>query len=199
MEIIDLTRSLSPDMDTYSSLAPLQQVYKRWIHGEELCNISRITMNTHIGTHVDAPYHFVEGGRTIDQIKPEELIGKADLVDCQSITAVTPEFLESKGITHAIVLFRFGAKRHDRKELFFTLEAIDWLHAHGVHVIGSDNVSIDSHTSDNVTHKKAFGYDMLVVTSLVIDSLREGTYNFLCLPINRNKAEAAPCRAVILA
>ena len=66
--------------------------FKRIERGHD-CNNSRIESDVHFGTHIDAPLHFIQGGKTVDQLSPDILIGPAWVVDLQAVAAITSSHL----------------------------------------------------------------------------------------------------------
>ena len=92
-EIIDISVLLHPHMPVWPGNAGLQVVpVKRMSAGEEN-NLSRLECGLHTGTHVDAPWHFVEGGSTSDLLSLDVMIGKAVVFYLPETDAVTAEVL----------------------------------------------------------------------------------------------------------
>ncbi len=177
MKIIDITMELSADMNTYTSLPPIRQTFLRRIGADNYVNVTEIEMNNHVGTHVDAPNHFVETGRMMDEVKMEELMGNAQLIAVPEDLTIDADWVDGLNLTESKVIFCFGEARFDRKLDYFTIEAVKRLYDRAVRLIGTDCVSIDSKTTGNKIHRTVFGLDMLVVPGLVVAELESKTYD----------------------
>ncbi len=198
MKVIDISMELSAEMETYTSLPPIRQTFLRRIGPDNYVNVTEIEMNTHVGTHVDAPGHFVEDGRMMDQVTMEELVGNAQLIEVPAGLTIDVAWVDQLALKESKVIFRFGEERFDRKLDYFTDDAAKRLYERGVRLIGTDCVSIDSKSTGDLIHRTVFGLDMLVVPGLVVAGLEEKTYDLLVFPIATKGAEGAPARVVLL-
>ena len=91
MKFLDVSLPLSGAVPTYPrnptfDLAPVQR-----IAAGDSSNVSRLTLGTHTGTHIDAPRHFLEEGAAVDQIPLELLIGRSRVIEVQSRRGIGPE------------------------------------------------------------------------------------------------------------
>src|SRR5579884_313554 len=119
MKIIDLTHTFTSDMPVYPGdpKATLEQV--AFIE-KDTFNDHKITTVMHVGTHIDAPLHMIAGGKTIDQILPDKLIGKGILLDVRGKDKIDASVLENTQIEAGsiVLLFTgFGAKY--RRDYYF--------------------------------------------------------------------------------
>ena len=81
--IIDLTFNISDKAPAYPS-DPETSIVPHSTLGQDGFNVSRISMSSHLGTHLDAPFHFFERGLTVAEIPPEKLMGPALVLDFSS-------------------------------------------------------------------------------------------------------------------
>ena len=197
MKIIDISIELSAEMDTYTSLPSIRQTFLKQMP-EHYNNVTEIEMNTHVGTHVDSPGHFIEDGRMMDDVVLEELTGDVQLIDVPEGLTINVDWVDGLALKELKVIFRFGKERFDRKLDYFTVEAVKRLHERGVHLIGTDCVGIDSKMTGDQIHRTAFYLDMLVVPYLDVAGLEEKTYDMLIFPLATKGAEGAPARAVLI-
>ncbi len=86
MKIHDISVSLSNQMPVYPGDPPLRITREHSVPEAEF-NVSDIVTGTHIGTHIDPPFHFIESGYTVDQIPLDHLYGKAEVVDLTHVKA----------------------------------------------------------------------------------------------------------------
>jgi len=116
-------------------------------------NITQISLSTHQGTHLDAPFHFYENGRTVDQMRLDQFYGPATLVDLapgsrlKPRTPITPEMFQPHASVFergAKIIYRTGWSRRFGTPEFFsdfptlTLEAARWIAARRIGLLGMD-------------------------------------------------------------
>ncbi len=172
-------------------------------------NITQIVMSTHQGTHVDAPLHFLDGGRTIDRIDLGRLLGPASLIDLshkEPGTAITAADFEAHAdvIGHGSrVIYRTGWDRHYpspeylKNQPNLTLGAAEWLAGRGIQMIGMDT---PTPCTDDFTrvHQALFKHDILVVEGLANLDQLPASFTFIALPLRLAGLDGSPVRAVAL-
>jgi len=196
--LIDISTPLYNDMEKYPSLEGFQLQWIRTIWEKDKLNMSRIAMESHVGTHVDAPLHFIENGKSIDQMPLQNLFGAAQVLDVPYPETVTGEFLRGKHLGTHILLFKFGEKRYSRDFDYFDFTAVDYLLQNDVKVIGTDNFTIDSKKTKYDIHQSILKNEIWVVEGLNLTNVIPGVYEFICLPLSIKSAEGSPARAVLL-
>ena len=195
-KIIDITMPLhvgmakpSPSFDGFTLQWDL-----RMERGEGR-NRSKFSMESHIGTHVDAPVHFIRDGKSIDEIPVTNLLGPAEVINVPYPDPVTAEFLAKEHRGSDIVLFKYGNERLDRKWPYFSRDGVEALIGRGVKVIGTDNFNIDSIGTEWEIHHLILGNDILVIEGLNLEGIADGIYELMCMPLLIKGGEAAPARA----
>ncbi len=168
------------------------------IEGGHGRNRSRFSMESHLGTHVDAPVHFVRDGRYIDQVPLENLFGSAGVVQVPFPKAVTADFLERVNPGPEILLFKFGNERLDRKWPYFSPDGAKAIIGRGVRVVGTDNFNVDSIQTEFEIHHLILGNGILIVEGLNLEGIADGNYDFICMPLLIKGGEGAPARALLL-
>ncbi len=168
-------------------------------------NIGSIEMSIHTGTHVDAPYHFMEDGETIDAVAPEIYVGPALVVDTpKSATTFGIETLADIDLRSTPrVLFRTGAwEDHSRfPESFPVMEAglIDYLADQGVRLVGLDVPSVDPPESKSLANHHRLGEKgIYILESLDLGGAKPGRYELIALPLKIGGADGSPVRAVLM-
>lgn len=166
--------------------------------------------NSHQGTHVDAPSHFVEGGATLDDLALDRMVGPATVVDLrhargEAITAGTLDDAAPDLDPGARVLLLTGDVDHRFAEDGFfeeaavlTESAAEWLLDRDVAMVGNDFLTESIDGPERPVHHALLGAGVPIVEYLcnadaVVD---HGTVEFTCLPIKLVGFEAAPVRAI---
>lgn len=175
-------------------------------------------MGDHCGTHVDAPAHFIAGGKTIESISPRNLLGRGIKIDVSFLNPnqeITLAMLEDWQAAHEdiqagdIVIFRTGydekwRNRPDHQAFIadwpgLSAEGARYLIQQGVNVIGTDAMSLDAYANaDYPSHHIVLGAGALIIENLAnLESLPD-TFLFLALPLRIKGGSASPIRAVAL-
>ena len=198
-KIIDITLPFHPEMEKPSpTFKGFQFQWDLRIEKGQQRNRSAFSMETHVGTHVDAPLHFIENGKSIDQMPIHQLVGPAQVIEVPSPKAVSAEFLQSSIGEIKIAIFKFGRERLDRKHPYFTVEGVNFLAEHGIQTVGTDNYNIDSESTEWDIHHAMLGREFMVIEGLKLDKVTPGFYKLICFPLLFKGGEAAPARAILI-
>lgn len=166
------------------------------------CNTSNISCAAHTGTHMDAPWHFIESGITLDKIDPDLFFGPAYLMDIGDADIITPD--DIRRVTLPRLLIKSSNSRIDPYEPFHkdfialqsdvAREAV----SKGIRLIGIDYFSIGLYKAGREVHQILLGAGAVVIEGLRLDGLREGILKeFIVLPMPIMGADGAPCRAFV--
>lgn len=212
--LIDLSHTIATGMTVYPG-DPSVTVASALTVEEHGVAVSSLMLGSHSGTHLDAPSHTIPGGRTLDDIALDELVGEAVVVrihDARPFEALGVARLESAGLAGAsrlpsIVAVDTGWCRHFGspeylRHPFLTREAAVWFRERGVHVLAVDTLSpdrtpdTDGEAPDFPVHEEILGNDGLIVENLrglsrVNELARIGFF-----PLNLGAIDGAPVRAV---
>lgn len=166
----------------------------------DTCNTSSISMSTHTGTHCDAPWHFEEEGKKLDEVNPEVYFGTALLIDLSWVDRIEASHLPREPLPPR-VLFKTRNSRFASdgpfNEQFVALDvsAAERLVEDGVRMVGIDAPSIAPFGNSAPTHHVLLDRNVFVVEGLRLDGFNEGVYEFIVLPMPLDGADGAPCRA----
>lgn len=197
-KIVDISTDLCNGMDTYSSMEGFKSEWIRRIDGENKVNMSVYSMISHVGTHVDAPFHFVKEGKKLDEMSLNKLMGKAQVIEVPYPETVNSQFLRERHLSECrIILFKFGDKRFDRMYDYFDESSIEFLVRNDIQVIGTDNITVDSKNTKYKIHQLILPKDIMIVPALKLGGVGEGVYDFICLPLSIKGSEGAPARALL--
>jgi arylformamidase len=209
MHTYDLTLTISPDIPVWPGdpSVDLKRVSK--IEEGANANVSHIKMGVHTGTHVDAPFHFLENGKTVEEMPLSTLMGRAYVVHLKdSVDLITAEILENADIpprTRRVLLrtsnSAFWAKGHlPFQENFVAIDegAAEYLVKRGVKLVGVDYLSVAPFKNSAPTHKILLESGLVVVEGLDLSKVSQGRYNFYCLPLKLAGSDGAPARAILV-
>lgn len=198
---IDISQTLKEGIANWPGDQPFQYQLDERIQEDSGANVGSISMSLHIGTHIDAPFHYDNNGVSMDEIDINRLIGTAQVIDCIDEPIVTRALLEKHHISESIVLFKSVYSKDESVFLdeYMTIDAdaIDYLASLDVQCIGTDMPSIDP-TEDLslLAHKSCHKHQILIIENLELNKVREGIYDFIGLPL-KIAADASPIRAVV--
>jgi arylformamidase len=170
------------------------------------CTVSHVAMGVHTGTHMDAPMHFIHGGRTLDQMPLGATIGEARVVEIADPHEITVEELRPHGLRAGErVLFRTSNSTRCWQSDTFTEDfvyisepAARYLAEVGVQTVGVDYLSVGGYAADGVTiHRILLGAGIWIIEGLDLSAVHHGRYELICLPVRMHEADGAPARAIL--
>jgi arylformamidase len=204
-KFIDVTAPLSADLPTFPGDPPFQVDATHRLGQGDAYNVARMTLGTHAGTHVDAPFHFMEGGATVDQLALEILIGKVRVVDLMGRDSVDRADLEALDLredlrvllkTRNSGLLRQSAFQEDY--VYLTPDAATYLAQVGIKLVGFDYLSIEKFGSaDYAAHLALLKAGVVIVEGLDLSEIEPGEYDMVCLPLRIAGADGSPARVVL--
>jgi len=203
---IDISIPVRPGMAIWPGNPGVQLERSQCLHDGDVCNVSRLELGTHTGTHVDGINHFIKGGRGIDAAPLETFIGPARVVEVSSTKEIRlRDFDQSVIKSGQRILFKTANSRrelHRRpfQEDFVCLskEVAAWLAEMKVPCVGVDYLSVGGFEGNVVeVHHILLGHGIFAVEGLVLTGIDPGWYDFICLPIRLVDGDAGLARAVI--
>lgn len=172
------------------------------------CELSALSMSAHSGTHLDAPAHFVAGGKALEEFAVEQFLLPALVAAVPEAPAVTPQAVAAldPGPGEAVLFKtdnstsgRVHRGSFDEDYVYVEPEAARCLVEKGVRLVGIDYLSIDRHdSSDHPSHHVLLGSDVLILEGIDLSAVDPGRYTLICLPLRLAHCEASPVRAVLL-
>lgn len=166
------------------------------------CNVSHISMSTHTGTHVDAPWHFEGDGKKLDEVNPEIYMGQAKVLDVTGRASISANCLGPEPLPPRLLLKSDNSqRRYDRPfeedYVALTPDAAERLVDEGVGLIGVDYLSVAPFTDTATVHHILLRQEVMIVEGLRLAEIPEGVYEFVVLPLPLKGADGAPARAMI--
>ncbi|GAB4399935.1 MAG: cyclase family protein [Anaerolineales bacterium] len=208
MRTYDITLPLSNLLPTWpGDPRPVIERFARMEDGSP-ANVSQISMSAHTGTHVDAPYHFVKDGETVERMSLKMLIGRAYVLDVSYVDQITAETLNNAEIPPRTrrLLFKtrnsnhwaYGHRDFDENYVSIMPDAAQLLVERGVRLVGVDYLSVAPFNDPAPTHQILLGAGVIIVEGLDLSGVSEGRYTLYCLPLKLLGADGAPARAVLV-
>ncbi|MDA8169003.1 MAG: cyclase family protein [Nitrospiraceae bacterium] len=168
-------------------------------------NLSRFSMGAHAGTHIDAPLHYIRGGKGIDWIPFEAVIGRARVIGIQDRVSIKLEELEKHDIRKGErVLFKtfnsllWGKDKFQGDFVYLGTAAAEYLAARKVLAVGIDYLSVGGYgKNEQEVHRTLLEAGVWIIEGLNLSAVQPGNYELICLPLKLEGAEAAPARAAL--
>jgi len=160
-----------------------------------LYNLSAFSMCAHNGTHVDAPFHFIGDGRTIEQLPLEAFVGPCFVVRCSG--DMTGE--DAHGIVERARAMQCGRKILIAGDGVVTAEAAGIFAAADVGLIGVESPSVGPVDAPMEVHLLLLRRGVVLLEGLVLADIPEGRYFLNAAPLNLEGFDGAPCRAWLMA
>ncbi|KAI0628354.1 putative cyclase [Trametes polyzona] len=216
-EYVDLSQPLDENVQIYPgdpafSCCPVQTIEKDGI------NLHQISLGSHTGTHVDAPYHFVQDGARIDTIPLASFVGNAVIIDVTSknaretinwadISSYEDTIRRKAAQPHGVfVLLNTGWSRHWQSDMYFEHpflagDACQRLVDLGVKLVGVDTLSpdetrVDGSMPDFDAHHIVLGAGVLIAENLTnLEAIRSGDWLVSLAPLKLKGCDGSPVRA----
>ena len=209
MTIYDISLTISPRLPTWTGDPGLELEKFESMDKGAHNNVSRLSSSVHLGTHVDAPYHFLNDGIAVDQLSLDVLTGPCYVTQLpDGVEAITADVLERTEITSEMkrVLFgtsnsHFWARGESQFQTDFvaiTEDGAEWLVRRGVQLVGVDYLSVAPYGDSVPTHTVLLKAGVVVVEGLNLSNVMRGFYDLYCLPLKIADCDGAPARAILI-
>ncbi len=208
MRVFDISVPISPDLPVWPGDPAVELERIANIAEGANANVSRLACGVHVGTHVDAPVHFVEGAASIESLPLDRLLGRAYVAEFGEIDVIDDETLDSVNIPAEVsrLLFKtqnsafWSESPHSFHEDFIAIDArgAQWLTDRGVHTVGVDYLSVAPFGDSVPTHTILLEAGVVIIEGLNLSGVDAGWYSLYCLPLKLVGSDGAPARAVLL-
>jgi arylformamidase len=206
---LDLTQQIEEDMPVFPGDPP-PEIREVMTLGKDLYTVQSICFTNHIGTHLDAPSHFIEGGMTVDEIPLEILIGQAVILDFTykgKNDLITEEDLQTHEyrIPPGSRVFiktgwdvNFTSKAYYEDFPCLTQEAAEYLVLMKIRLLGTDTPSPSPLDDPGQTiHKTLLAAGIVIVESIKnLTLIKRNQCQIIVLPPLIKDLSGAPCRVV---
>jgi arylformamidase len=205
-EFIDVSIPLRNGMVHWPGDAPFSRLQTLHIANGDACNLSQISTSAHIGTHMDAPRHFLADGKGIETMPITATIGPARVIEIQDPDRIPIHELEPHHLAKGErVLFKTRNsshhwKTHDFQEQFVYIpkDTAHYLAKCEVQTVGVDYLSVGGYKIDSAeTHRALLSAGIWIIEGLNLEQVEPGNYELICLPLKIVGSDGAPARAVL--
>ena len=162
----------------------------------ELYNLTVFSMCAHNGTHIDAPRHFIQGGKTVDEISMDAFIGMAYVAEHRGVVTDNDA---TEIIANAKKQNMEAAKRILIKgEVEVSLEAANVFASSNILLLGNEPQSVGPQETPMAVHLALLSADVILLEGIRLSAVPEGVYFLNAAPLNLAGTDGSPCRAVLI-
>lgn len=196
----DVTATIYEGMTVYKNKPEKQPKFNTVTNG--YVTETRMELDVHTGTHVDAPLHMVVDGDTFESVPLEDLVGQAKLFDLTDVEdGITKADLEKFDIEKGdFVLLK--TKNSFEEEfnfdfIYLTKDGAEYLSEIGVRGVGIDTLGIERDQEGHPTHKTLFGDKIIIIEGLRFKEVAQGEYFMVAAPLKIEGTDASPARVLL--
>jgi arylformamidase len=203
---IDVSIPLRPGMPHWPGDFPFAISRDLEIEKGDACNLSRIQLSVHSGTHMDAPLHFLRDGRPMDALPFNAVVGRARIIEIEDTESIKADELDRHDIEAGErILFKtvnstraWKADEFYEDFVYISKEGAAYLAEKRVITVGVDYLSVGGFKKDAAeTHYVLLGAGIWVIECLDLSACPSGHYDMICLPLRISGAEGSPARAIL--
>jgi len=210
MRIVDLSHSFASGMPVFPGALEvgIEVLSEVPVHGY---HVKKLVFNSHTGTHVDAPFHMLQEGKSIDELAVDHFYGKARVIPLQLPAGARIGIADLQPYAQGLpeldfVIFYTGWQRLWGTPEYLqgfpclTEDAVEWLAAFSLKGVGLDTISVDPMDAVHYgVHYALFERNMVIVENLTqLDLLGTDSFYFSALPLNIKGGDGCPVRAVAI-
>ncbi len=170
------------------------------------CNLSQISTTTHIGTHKDAPRHYLPGAAGMESMPITASVGRARVIEIQDPEVISTAELELHDLSKGErVLFKtrnsercWKTDHFQKQYIYIAPDTAHYLAKRGVQTVGVDYLSVGGFEAGGAeTHRILLLAGIWIIEGLILEHVDPGEYELVCLPLKILGADGAPARAVL--
>ena len=160
----------------------------------DVCNLTELTMCAHNGTHVDAPYHFIDEGKTIDEMPLDAFVGDCYVV--HHTGDVTGE--DAENILEKAVASGAGQRILIGGKATVTADAAKVFAKAKIKLIGNESQTVGPENAPKEVHMILLSEEIVLLEGIVLKEVPEGKHLLSAAPLNLGGCDGAPCRAILI-
>ena len=195
MKIYDISQEVFNSQVYPGDPMPEKRELKSMEKGE-LYNLTVFSMCAHNGTHIDAPRHFIQGGKTVDEISMDAFIGMAYVAEHSGVVT-------DNDATEIIA----NAKKHNAEaakrilikgDVEVSLEAAKVFASSDILLLGNEPQTVGPQNAPMAVHLSLLSADVILLEGIRLSAVPEGVYFLNAAPLNLAGTDGSPCRAVLI-
>ena len=195
MKIYDISQEVFSCQVYPGDPAPEKKVLSLMEKGESY-NLTAFSMCAHNGTHIDAPFHFLKDGKTVDAICLEAFVGMAYVAEHHGVVSGddAAEIIEKAKVQSPEVAKRILIKGAAE----VSLEAAKVFASSGILLLGNESQSVGPEDAPMIAHQVLLGANVILLEGIRMAGVSEGIYFLNAAPLNLSGADGSPCRAILI-
>ena len=208
MKIYDVTIAVSEVVPTFPGDPTVKIDVCAAIANGDPANVSQICLGVHTATHVDAPNHFIEGTRKVDELDLYKLVGECQVVELtEDVMAIEPHHIENLNGAERILFKTRNSHFWNEPEKGFRTDftyiepsAAKILVEKGVKLVGIDYLSVEKFGAKTFdTHYTLLEKEVVIIEGLDLREVPAGNYELFCLPLKivGGAGDGAPARTIL--
>jgi arylformamidase len=208
MRTYDITLTITPEMIVWPGDPKVNIQRTSSMDSGDNANVSQITMSCHTGTHVDAPHHFLNNGKTVEDLSLDLLVGRAYVLYLPDVNLITASVLMHADIpprtrrllfkTRNSELWKNGSREFYMDYVGLSVDAAEYLVDRNVRLVGIDYLSIAPYKLGTPVHTILLNAGVVVIEGLDLSQVSPGRYTLHCLPLKLGGADGAPTRCILV-
>lgn len=186
--IYDITQELfSAEIYPGDPIPKKQEILSLNKKAPDLCQLTEMRLGSHTGTHLDAPCHFIAGGKDVEQLDLNKCIGRCVVTEISKVYQADTRRWGSMGIQR--ILFK------NQKKL--SVEEAECLAAMGCQCVGVECSTIGIEEENERVHKLLLSNEIVIIEGLRMEQVPEGEYFLSALPLKMRGLDGSPIRAIL--
>ena len=188
MKIYDLSKELFSATVYPNDPVPTKSVFYE-ISETCACNVTLLTFGSHNGTHMDAPKHFVKGGKDVAEMDLEKCVGPCKVIEhTGAVTAQDAENALADGTKRLLI----------RGEILITPESAAVFAEKGLWFLGVEDLTVGNKETGLQIHRTLLGAEIALLESAVMTDVPAGTYFLSCAPLKMQGLDGSQCRPLLI-
>ena len=195
MELFDISQEVFDCKVFPGDPSPVREK-KLSIKDGGVCNLTAFSMCAHNGTHVDAPYHFINDGKTIDMVDLDKFIGYAYVFEHEGevLKEDAERFIKDARNADPRAAERILVKGNAT----VTKEAAKVFAREKIKLFGNESQTVGPEDAPMEVHLIMLGAEIVLLEGIRLDAVEEGVYILNAAPLNLGGSDGAPCRATLM-
>ena len=195
MKIYDISQELFSCVVFPGDPAPRRDVLSSMEEGA-FYNLTALSLCAHNGTHVDAPYHFIQDGKTVEQLSLEKLVGwayvthESGILTAEDANRILAKAKEAHPESYKRILI--GGKATVSEE------AASVFAAAGIDLVGNESQTVGPENAPMQTHLILLGAEVVLLEGIRLGKVPTGVYLLSAAPISLAGSDGSPCRAILI-
>lgn len=210
MHIYDISLTISEQLPVWPGDPPIRLQRLQKMEEGDSCNVTHLNMGAHVGTHVDAPFHFLGGdSATVESLPLNLLTGRVYVTqfpdDLSQIDAAALQAANIPPRTRRLLFKTRNSTYWKNQTLEFmtdfvalTPDGAEFLIHRGIRLVGVDYLSVAPFADGTPTHQALLQAGVIILEGLNLSQVTQGRYSLYCLPLKIDGADGAPARAILI-